>query len=139
MGNTPKYSRVEDLQSTDDVHGIPTSDTIQQTELLATVSGLVFGFLTDIAVTYEFPSMIGRILVAIALLFIATAIGIFLLPLLYEHYTFRWMSRRKCSSTCGATSSYYTDLYYSSRAYIAPCGFLCTDSSNGLPLSSRQS
>jgi predicted Na+-dependent transporter len=95
MDNTPKHNRVEDLQSTDDVRSIPTSDTIQQAELLATVSGLVFGFLTSIAVTYEFPSMIGRVLVAIALLLIATAIGIFLLPLLYTQLNFPMDKQKK--------------------------------------------
>ncbi len=94
MDNTPKNSRVEDTQSADDVSSIPTSDTIQWTELLATVSGLVFGFITSIAVTYEFPSVVGRVLVAVALLLIATAIGIFLLPMVYALLHFP-MDRQK--------------------------------------------
>jgi hypothetical protein len=89
VGNTPEHSLVEDLQATIDARGIQISDVLGQARQLTTVSGLAFGFLLTIAAgTHVFEREIGRVLLAVALVSTASAILIFILPLLYIHLSF---------------------------------------------------
>jgi len=64
------------------------SDVIDQAAQLMTVSGIAFAFLLDIAVTYAFKTFVGDALVTFALMCTASAIIVFLLPLLYIQLRF---------------------------------------------------
>lgn len=83
MDETPGHSFLEDIQSTHDVSGMRVSDVLGQAGQLITVSGLAFGFLLSLAVTHVFERYLGHVLIAFALMCTASAIIIFLLPLLY--------------------------------------------------------
>jgi hypothetical protein len=83
MVKTPGHSFLEDLQATHEASGMRISDVLGQAGQLITVSGLAFGFLLSIAATHVFENHVGEVLAAFALMCTASAIIIFLLPLLY--------------------------------------------------------
>jgi hypothetical protein len=99
MGNASEHSFVEDLQSSIDARGLQISDILAQARQLTTVSGLAFGFLLSIAASHEFERIIGRVLVSFALMSTATAIIVFLLPLLYTQLRFP-MGREQILKFC---------------------------------------
>ncbi len=88
MGNAPEHSFVEDLQSSIDARGLQISDMLAQARQLTTVSGLAFGFLLSMTATHEFELTIGRVLISFALMSTASAIIVFILPLLYTQLRF---------------------------------------------------
>ena len=84
MRKTPGHSYLEDLKATHDESGMNISDVLEgQAGTLITVSGIAFGFLLSIAVTFVFENHIGEVLCAFALMCSGSSIIIFLLPMLY--------------------------------------------------------
>jgi hypothetical protein len=88
MGNASEHSLVEDLQSSIDARGLQISDILAQARQLTTVSGLAFGFQLAITSSHTFEKIMGRALVSFALMSTASAIIVFLLPLLYTQLRF---------------------------------------------------
>jgi hypothetical protein len=88
MSNASEHSLVEDLQSSIDERGLQISDILAQARQLTTVSGLAFGFLLSITSSHVFERELGRVLVSFALMSTASAIVVFLLPLLYTQLRF---------------------------------------------------
>jgi len=88
VGNASEHSFVEDLQSSIDARGLQISDMLAQARQLTTVSGLAFGFLLSIASSQVFERIVGRALISFALMSTASAIIVFLLPLLYTQLRF---------------------------------------------------
>jgi len=95
MGDTPKHSLVEEVQSSIDAR-LHIGDLLGLARQLTTASGLAFGFMLYITVNYvslsanyEHEKMVGEILVSIALISTATSIIVLLLlPLLYAELSF---------------------------------------------------
>jgi hypothetical protein len=84
MRKTPGRSYLESVKATHDESGMNISDVLEgQAGQLITVSGIAFGFLLSIGVTYVFEKPIGEILCALALMCTGSSIVIFLLPMLY--------------------------------------------------------
>ncbi len=91
MPNTPEHNLIDDLQSTIDAHGLQISEVLGQARQFTTVSGLAFGFLLSIATSSgggTVTRVIGRTLIALALISTASAILIFALPAIYTQIRF---------------------------------------------------
>ena len=92
MGNKPEHSLTEDQQSAIDAHGLQIGEVLGQARQFTTVSGLAFGFLLNIAASsgggQTVPRVIGRTLIALALVSTAAAILIFALPAIYTQIKF---------------------------------------------------
>jgi hypothetical protein len=90
MDNASTNSPLEELQFTIEEHGVQISDILAEARQFTTVAGLTLGFLLAVSIAYspQFPGVVRRALLVLALTCTASATLIFILPPLYHHLRF---------------------------------------------------